>query len=156
MDSSLLLEHRRQRRRGSDQMSDEGPAILAISKRMANVRTAGTCIERVVRTALRQLGVRYTTGASDLPGRPDIVLRKRRVAIFVHGCFWHSHDCAKGRAAPKTNTAFWANKRLATVARDERNRTELRAAQWQVVTIWECETRNDAALRRRLAQELSP
>lgn len=135
-------------------MSDRSAARLRVSKRMAGVRTSGTSIERAVRRALRQLGVQYTTAASKLPGRPDIVLRNQHVAIFVHGCFWHSHDCAKGQTAPKTNTAFWAHKRLATVARDERNRTDLRAAQWQVVTIWECETRNEAALRRRLVQEL--
>jgi DNA mismatch endonuclease, patch repair protein len=84
-----------------------------------------------------------------LPGRPDIVLPKYRAIIFVHGCFWHMHKCGYGKVVPNTNREFWQNKRLSNVERDRRNRRKLRS-QWSVLTVWECETRNQARLSNKL------
>lgn len=120
---------------------------------MAGVRSRDTAPERAVRRLLLGLGVRYRLHIPGLPGRPDIVIPRKRLAIFVHGCFWHHHSCSKGQI-PQTNTEFWRSKILRTVERDCENVRDLNAQGWQVVTIWECETRRldelDLALRRML------
>ncbi|MBD5657258.1 MAG: DNA mismatch endonuclease Vsr [Candidatus Eremiobacteraeota bacterium] len=97
---------------------------LSIGERMARVRTKGTAPELEVRSLLSREGVRYRLHRRDLPGTPDVYVPRLRLAIFVHGCFWHGHDCRRG-SRPKTNTTFWNVKILRNIARDGRTRTEL-------------------------------
>ncbi|CAN5893918.1 very short patch repair endonuclease [soil metagenome] len=117
---------------------------------MARVRSKNTTPEMKVRTALTRLGARYRLHRKDLPGSPDIVLPGRKLAIFVHGCFWHGHDCARGARVPKANRDYWVAKVGRNQARDIVSREALAALGWRVETIWECDLKDDAALRARL------
>ena len=125
------------------------------SRNMAAIRGKDTKPEIVVRTALHALGYRFRLHRRDLPGTPDIVLPKYRTVIFVHGCFWHSHDCRYGRVTPATRSEFWSEKRAGTVERDQRKIRTLEAKGWQVLTIWECETREPGAVDRLLRGRLN-
>lgn len=120
------------------------------SRNMAAIKGADTKPELRVRSLLHSLGFRFRLHRKDLPGKPDIVLPKHRTVIFVHGCFWHSHDCRWGSVVPKTRPEFWAEKRKGTTQRDARNAAALTAAGWNVVRIWECETRSESAIRLAL------
>lgn len=122
------------------------------SRNMAAIRGVHTKPEIRVRKLLHSLGYRYRLHRKDLPGKPDIVLPKHRTVIFVHGCFWHSHDCRWGQVIPKTRPDFWSNKRLGTIERDARKRDALIASGWKVITIWECEARSDEAIIANLAE----
>jgi DNA mismatch endonuclease (patch repair protein) len=123
---------------------------------MRRVKGKDTTPEMIVRRALTRLGARYRLHRKDLPGSPDVVLPGRRLALFVHGCFWHGHDCARGARVPKANRDYWTAKVARNRARDEKNRAELEAAGWRVETLWECELKEAAALERRLRSLLSP
>ena len=123
---------------------------------MRRVKGKDTKPELKVRKALTALGARYRLHRKDLPGSPDVVLPGRRLAIFVHGCFWHGHDCARGARTPKTNREYWMAKVGRNVARDERSRAALAERGWRVETIWECELKDQAALEARLASLLTP
>jgi len=123
---------------------------------MAAIKDRDTKPEMRVRSLLHSLGYRYRLHRKDLPGKPDIVLPKYRTVIFVHGCFWHCHDCRWGNVIPKTRAEFWSDKRGGNVARDERHKASLEATGWRVVTIWECQTRSAGELRELLAAELPP
>jgi len=92
-----------------------------------------------VRRLLHAHGLRFALRQRDLPGQPDIVLPKRRSVIFVQGCFWHGHDCAHGRAAPRFKVGAWAEKIAANRAQGEQHRAALRAAGWHIETVWECQ-----------------
>ena len=118
---------------------------------MRQVKNRNTKPEMVVRRALWRLGGRYRLHRRDLPGSPDIVLPGRRLAIFVHGCFWHGHDCARGARVPKANRDYWLGKVARNQARDDAARKRLTATGWRVETIWECELKSPAALEARLA-----
>ncbi|MDQ0464669.1 DNA mismatch endonuclease (patch repair protein) [Caulobacter ginsengisoli] len=118
---------------------------------MRRVRSRDTGPERTVRRLLTALGVRYRLHRADLPGKPDIVMPGRRLAIFVHGCFWHGHDCARGGRVPKANRDYWLGKVGRNRDRDVVSRAALEAAGWRVETVWECELKDEAALRTRLA-----
>ena len=120
------------------------------SRNMSAIRGKNTKPEMKVRSALHSLGYRFRLHRKDLPGKPDIVLPKYGVVIFVHGCFWHCHDCHYGRVVPATRSGFWATKRKGNVQRDSVKKIELEKQGWTVVTIWECETRFDEALRSTL------
>lgn len=122
---------------------------------MRRVKGKNTTPELKVRKALTALGVRYRLNRKDLSGSPDIVMAGRRLAIFVHGCFWHGHDCARGSRVPKTNRDYWTAKVARNVARDARTAAELAAAGWRVETIWECDLKDAAALTARLEEMLS-
>lgn len=114
---------------------------------MRRVRGRDTAPEMRVRRALRALGLGYRLGGCGLPGRPDVVMAGRRTAVFVHGCFWHGHDCARGARRPKQNAEYWSAKIGRNRERDERNREALEAAGWRVVTLWECDLKGDLVAR---------
>jgi DNA mismatch endonuclease (patch repair protein) len=97
-----------------------------------------------VRRAAHALGLRFRLHRRDLPGRPDLVFPKHRVALFVHGCFWHRHPHCSKSSLPKSRTEYWQAKFNNNVARDARVQKQLRALGWHVVIIWGCMT-NDAA-----------
>jgi DNA mismatch endonuclease (patch repair protein) len=126
------------------------------SEVMRRVKGRDTGPEKRVRKLLTGLGARYRLHRKDLPGSPDVVLPGRRLAIFVHGCFWHGHDCARGARVPKANRDYWLAKVARNSARDERVRGELGAGGWRVETIWECELKDEGALRVRLEGLLTP
>lgn len=112
---------------------------------MQSVKQKDTIPELVVRRLLHGAGYRYRLHRKDLPGRPDIVFGKRRKIILVHGCFWHAHGCSKGQA-PKSKLDYWGPKLAQNVERDARNLRDLEHDGWQVLTVWECETRDPARL----------
>jgi DNA mismatch endonuclease (patch repair protein) len=121
---------------------------------MARVKSKDTSPEKAVRRILTRLGARYRLHRKDLPGSPDIVLPGRKLAIFVHGCFWHGHDCARGARVPKANRDYWLAKVARNTARDEKAAAALGAEGWAVETIWECELKDEAGLADRLAKRL--
>lgn len=130
----------------------------ARSRFMAQVKTRDTLPERFVRSVLHRLGYRFRLGGAGLPGRPDIVLRARRVVVLVHGCFWHMHKGCRYSQIPRTNTAFWRTKLVKNALRDRRVAASLRRSGWRVLTVWECATsRGDGAARleKRLKRELT-
>ncbi|MBL8349729.1 MAG: DNA mismatch endonuclease Vsr [Burkholderiaceae bacterium] len=120
---------------------------------MRRIRQRNTEPELAVRRYLHSRGLRFILHPRKLPGRPDIVLPRRKTAVFVHGCFWHGHDCDHGRVRAKTNAEFWQAKIAANKVRDQRKKTELERLGWFVETIWECQT-EDLQVLRRLAQRL--
>lgn len=114
---------------------------------MGRVRQRDTAAELAVRSALHRLGFRFTVNGPfnrKLPGRPDIVLPRHRLAVFVHGCFWHRHHGCLKTTTPKTRVEFWETKFSQNTARDARVVAELKAMGWRVVVVWECETRGDS------------
>ena len=108
------------------------------SERMRRVRQRDTSLEVLVRKELHRRGLRYRLGGCGLPGRPDLVFPRHRAVVFVHGCFWHFHDCRLGRR-PVSNAAFWEQKALVNKERDARKEAELRALGWRVFVVWQCE-----------------
>ena len=105
---------------------------------MRAVKGRDTTPELAVRRILRAAGIGYRLGGRGLPGRPDLVMQGRRVVVFVHGCFWHGHDCARGARQPKANADYWSAKIGRNRARDVATQAALQAAGWRVVTVWEC------------------
>jgi DNA mismatch endonuclease (patch repair protein) len=121
------------------------------SEVMRRVKGRDTSPERRVRAMLRAAGLTgYRLHRRDLPGSPDIAFVGRRAAIFVHGCFWHGHDCPRGARAPKANADYWSAKIARNRARDAAAEAALRDRGWRVFTVWECALR-DPALSARLA-----
>lgn len=123
---------------------------------MARVRGKDTGPELLVRRLLHALGYRYRVHAPGLPGRPDLAFTRRRAAVFVHGCFWHGHDCPRGARVPKANADYWRAKLARNRARDAEVEAKLAAAGWRALTIWECELADRAALGARLGRFLGP
>ena len=122
---------------------------------MARVRQRDTKPELAVRRAAHAMGYRFRLHRRDLPGRPDLVFPRWRVAVFVHGCFWHLHQGCPKATVPKARRDWWLDKLQGNRARDARAESALRALGWQVAVIWECETRSDVDLRRKLGAILS-
>lgn len=114
---------------------------------MRSVRQKNTKPEMLLRSALHARGIRYRLHAKELRGQPDLVFRRRRACIFVHGCFWHRHGCVKS-TMPKSNSDFWSEKFEANMRRDDRAIWELCDTGWRVLTVWECGLSNakEAAL----------
>jgi DNA mismatch endonuclease (patch repair protein) len=106
---------------------------------MRRVKGRDTTPEMKVRRLLRGAGIGYRLGGCGLPGRPDVVMKGRRIALFVHGCFWHGHDCPRGARQPRSNADYWIAKIDRNRARDDRVTAELQAQGWRVLTLWECE-----------------
>jgi DNA mismatch endonuclease (patch repair protein) len=117
---------------------------------MRQVKAKGTTPELKVRGLLWGMALRYRLHRKDLPGAPDIVLPSRKLAVFVHGCFWHGHDCARGARVPKQNRPYWTQKIERNRQRDRRTQTELLAKGWRALVIWECELKDAGALKARL------
>lgn len=116
---------------------------------MQAVGSKDTKPEMTVRRLLHAMGYRFRLHRKDLPGRPDIVLPKYRKAIFVHGCFWHAHGCAKGRP-PKSRQEYWLPKLEQNVERDRTKEEQLSALGWDVYVVWQCEMKDLDALAERL------
>lgn len=122
---------------------------------MSRIKGRNTGPELQLRSLLHRAGFRFRLHAKALPGRPDIVLPKFRTAIFVHGCFWHRHPGCRNATTPSTRHEFWQEKFDGNVSRDARNRADLAATGWTVLTVWECELKADAeGVVRRLSREL--
>ena len=109
---------------------------------MAAIHGKNTKPELVVRSFLHRLGFRFAPHRADLPGKPDIVMPAHRTIVFVHGCYWHMHNCRRGRSLPVTNAAFWRSKRSLSRLRDRKNVVALRRAGWKVIVVWECELKS--------------
>ena len=120
---------------------------------MSRIKGRDTKPELRVRSACHSQGLRFRLQRKDLPGKPDLVFPKFKTVLFVHGCYWHSHNCRYGSVVPKTNTEFWQTKRLATVHRDERNVRELEYGGWRVLVYWECETKDPQELAGRIRND---
>jgi DNA mismatch endonuclease (patch repair protein) len=124
-------------------MPQPDDAVPAARRRnMAAIKGRDTKPELIVRRQLHAAGFRFRLHRPDLPGRPDIALPKYRTVIFVHGCFWHRHNCRYFKW-PKTRAAFWRDKIGANVLRDRKRRLELERLGWKVLVVWECETRSE-------------
>lgn len=127
--------------------------VFTKSKRsevMSRIRGRDTKPERAVRSILHRLGYRFRLHRTDLPGKPDIVLPRSKIVIFVHGCFWHRHKDCRFAYTPKTRTEFWLKKLESNVAHDHKVQTQLSELGWFVITVWECELRTPEKLARRL------
>ncbi len=123
------------------------------SERMSRIRNADTKPEMTVRRMVHGMGYRYRLHAPDLPGHPDLVFRPRNKLIFVHGCFWHQHGCRQYRQ-PRTNRSFWEAKLTRNKERDAKTQRALRQLGWHFMVIWECQLKNEAALRSRIRRFL--
>ncbi len=127
------------------------------SENMRRIRSQDTVPEIAVRQLMRQLGyVGYRLHRKDLPGKPDIAFLGRKRAIFVHGCFWHGHNCKEGVRRPKSNGTYWLSKITGNVKRDALHIANLQAQGWIVLTVWECELRDTDKLVERIARLLAP
>lgn len=121
---------------------------------MSRVRNKDSKPEMVVRRLVHSMGYRYRLHAGRLPGRPDLIFPSRKKVIFVHGCFWHLHDCANVRI-PKSRLEFWETKLQGNRERDARVLVELEELSWSVLVIWECETYFNVDLKAKIAEFLS-
>lgn len=122
---------------------------------MRAVKATDTGPEMIVRRMLHKLGYRYRLHRKDLPGKPDIVFPGRKAIIFVHGCFWHGHDCKRGARMPKTNTKYWTEKIRRNVERGIQAIDDLEADGWRVLVVWECELREWDELQKYLLSFLN-
>ncbi|NTV82515.1 DNA mismatch endonuclease Vsr [Chlorobaculum thiosulfatiphilum] len=117
---------------------------------MSRVRGKNTSPEIKIRSLVHGLGFRFRLHRKDLPGKPDLVFPSRKKIIFVHGCFWHGHDCVRGRRVPKTNSVYWVEKIHRNIDRDAKHQSELQTLGWDVLVIWECEMRTPEILSRKI------
>lgn len=126
------------------------------SERMRRIKATNTKPELLVRGLCRKYGFPgYRLHRRDLPGKPDIAYVSRKQAIFIHGCFWHAHDCRNGIRKPKSRLEYWLPKIERNVARDTKNIEELRSQGWRTLVIWECETKRIDSLTEKLLDFLS-
>lgn len=126
------------------------------SENMRRIKSQNTRPEMIVRRLCHALGYRYRLHQTNLPGKPDLVFSRRKAVVFVHGCFWHQHpckDCADSRR-PKSNTDFWNTKLDGNVERDAQTIAGLKEDGWNVLVVWECETRDVESLKVRIIKFL--
>ena len=123
---------------------------LTVSRRMSRVRKTNTKPEIVVRRLAHRMGHRFRLHRRDLPGTPDIVFPGKRKVIQVQGCFWHQHEGCRLANMPKSRLEYWGPKLARNVERDATTLAALREAGWEPLVVWECETRDEDALRERL------
>lgn len=116
------------------------------SRIMRAVKSRDTAPEMKIRRLVFQMGYRYRLHRRDLPGTPDLVFSGRKKVIFVHGCFWHAHDCKRGARQPKTNMDYWHQKISRNRNRDSDHQKKLMEMGWDVLVIWECELKNTERL----------
>jgi DNA mismatch endonuclease (patch repair protein) len=121
---------------------------------MRAVRSRDTQPEMTVRRVAHRMGFRFRLHRRDLPGSPDLVFPSRHKVIFVHGCFWHGHDCRRGSRSPVTNADYWRSKIARNVARDSAVAEALERAGWQRLVLWECELGNVRSLGERIGDFL--
>ena len=124
------------------------------SRIMRAVKGEDTTPELAVRRLIFAMGYRFRLHRKDLPGKPDLVFPGKQKVIFVNGCFWHGHGCARGARLPKTNADYWRSKIARNRFRDAANTEDLKSQSWRVATVWECELRELTRLRLRLARFL--
>lgn len=117
---------------------------------MSRVRGKDTNPEVHVRKLIYRLGYRYRLQGRDLPGNPDVVFRVRKKAIFIHGCFWHGHDCRGGNNRPRSNQSYWLPKLEGNKARDAANQAKLREMGWGFLILWECQLKNETVLTEKI------
>jgi DNA mismatch endonuclease (patch repair protein) len=122
---------------------------------MSRVKGKDTSAEIKVRSLTHRLGYRFRLHRKDLPGKPDLVFPSRKKVIFVHGCFWHGHECARGARIPKANSDYWINKIRKNVERDQKNKDLLESQGWVVLAVWECETRDIGQLEQVINEFLA-
>ena len=122
---------------------------------MRSVKGRDTGPEMLVRRTVHGMGYRYRLHQANLPGKPDLVFPSHKKVIFVHGCFWHGHDCARGARIPKSNRDYWLKKIERNRQRDLQSGKELTKSGWLVLTIWECQMKDREALKFQLSQFLS-
>jgi DNA mismatch endonuclease, patch repair protein len=142
------------RREGAQQFSDGTDVVQEMmtstteqrSRMMAGIKAKNTKPEMVVRRAIHAMGYRFRLHRRDLPGTPDIVLPRLNKVVLVHGCFWHRHAGCKYAYMPRSNVTFWSGKFDANVRRDRAAVEALKSMRWDVLTIWECETRDSKRL----------
>lgn len=127
-----------------------------ISAHMRLIRKKDTKPEIVVRRLVHRMGYRYRLHRSDLPGTPDLVFPSRKKVILVHGCFWHQHDCRLGHRKPKANPGYWLPKLKRNQERDAATEDALTQSGWDVLTIWECETRDPDTIEGKVRSFLEP
>lgn len=121
------------------------------SKNMRAIRGKGTIPEVAVRSFLHRAGLRFSLHRKDLPGTPDLVLRKHAAVVFVHGCYWHRHKGCRFTTTPKSNVKFWKSKFLENQTRDQRHRKALEKLGWRVFVIWECQAKSSEYLKKLVA-----
>lgn len=125
------------------------------SEIMRRVHSTDTKPELIVRKLVHSLGFRYRLHRKDLPGKPDLVFPGRKKVIFVNGCFWHGHKCKRGNRIPKKNREYWKEKISTNRKRDKRHVEGLSKEGWSVLTIWECEIKDQDALTRKIVEFLN-
>lgn len=123
------------------------------SETMRRIRSKDTLPEKAIRSLIHRMGYRFRLHARSLPGKPDLVFPGRKKVIFVHGCFWHHHNCAKG-AFPKSKTNFWIPKLLLNQKRDAEKRAELHRLGWKTLVIWQCQLSDLRTLSKRIVSFL--
>lgn len=121
---------------------------------MQAVKSRDTKPEMMVRRLIHRAGYRYRLHRSDLPGKPDLTFSRLRKIIFVHGCFWHGHDCKHGLREPKENAEYWKRKITGNKERDAKQQAQLRAMGWDILVIWECQLKNHEAVSERIMEFL--
>lgn len=121
---------------------------------MSQIRDKNTKPEIIIRSIVHGLGFRYCLHNNKLPGKPDIALPRHKKIIFVHGCFWHIHNCKYGKVKPATNVKFWQTKRQSNVARDKKNLKALKNLGWKVLVIWECQIKKPEKLLNKISKFL--
>jgi len=150
----MPLSKRSKRTQVSKSNSDPSAVSAQRSETMRAVKAFDTGPERVVRSIVHRMGFRFRLSNSTLPGKPDIVMRRHRTVIFVHGCFWHGHACRRGARTPKNNRDYWLAKIGRNKARDVKVCDSLRNLGWRVLVVWECELQTKDVLISRLRRDL--
>lgn len=120
---------------------------------MQSVKTRDTGPEVLIRRALHRLGYRFRLHVRELPGSPDLVFPSRRKVIFIHGCYWHGHNCAKGKL-PKSRLDYWGPKIAKNKERDARNEERLAELGWRSAIVWQCDLKNEKVVQKRLTKYL--
>jgi len=121
---------------------------------MSRIKSRNTRPERTVRKILTEKDIKYRLHVKKLPGKPDIVIEKKKKAIFINGCFWHQYKGCKRRAVPKTNRKYWLPKLKRNIERQKRDMKQLKKKGWKTYIIWECETKNEGRLIKKLRKIL--